>query len=91
MNDRVGSNPENKEAPRPKILVGALLHLMSAHRRNQCPRLALVIARHLECLARHPDASTIVRQISLGVCGEWRDASDGSSHPATPIARPRLN
>lgn len=57
-----------------ETLIGSLLCMMTAYRRNACRRLALSIAIHLDCLAHHPDADDSVRRIASGMCGEWKRA-----------------
>ena len=61
----------NSEDSRAETLVAALLYLMTHHARTGCPRLALCIARHMQCLAVHPDADRVVRDICAGLHGAW--------------------
>jgi len=65
----------NSERDRPAIIIGSLLYLMSAHRRTPCPYLALCVARHLECLTRHPDVDCVIRQMCDAVRKEWEFAA----------------
>ncbi|HEY8554477.1 MAG TPA: hypothetical protein VIL43_08045 [Burkholderiales bacterium] len=69
-----------------ETLLGALLYMMTAYRKNGCRRLARSIAAHLECLAHHPDAAETVRRVASGMCDEWKRASVA----AAPAAEARL-
>ena len=62
------------QTSRPEALVAATLYLMTHYARTGCPRLALCISKHLQCLAVHPDADPIVRDICAGVQGTWAEA-----------------
>ena len=59
-------NPGNAADPdssRPETVTAALLYLMTHYARTGCPRLALCISRHMQCLASHPDAAPVLRDI----------------------------
>jgi hypothetical protein len=60
---------------RPDVVVGALLHMVTAYRSNRCPGLAACIARHFQFLAEHPLAHTIVRQVAAASAAEWAEAA----------------
>ncbi len=51
------------------------LYLMTHYARTGCPRVALYVARHMQCLAVHPDASPLVRDICAGLHGAWQQAA----------------
>ncbi len=73
------------EAPRMETLVAALIYLMSHYARSGCPRLAVCISRHLQCLALHPDAAAVVRDTCASLHGAWTAAaangvSEGTVH-----------
>lgn len=70
-----------------ETLISGLLYMMTAYRRRSCPRLALSIAAHLDCLAHHPDAADTVRQVASGMCGEWKRATLTTT-PAVPSVSP---
>ena len=59
------------EESRAETLVAALLYLMTHHARTGCPRLALCVSRHMQCLAAHPDADPVVRDICASLHGAW--------------------
>lgn len=63
------------ESSRPEALIAATLYLMTHYARTGCPRLALCISKHLQCLAVHPGADPIVREICAGVHGAWAGAA----------------
>ena len=50
------------EPSRPETIVAAVIYLMTHYARSGCPRLALCISRHMQCLAAHPEAPTVVRE-----------------------------
>lgn len=60
-----------EEEPRVDILVASLLYLMTQHARSACPRLAICVSRHLQCLALHPGASTVLRDTCASLHGAW--------------------
>jgi hypothetical protein len=63
------------QASRPETLVAATLYLMTHYARTGCPRLAMCISKHLQCLAVHPGADQTVRDICAGVQGAWAQAA----------------
>jgi hypothetical protein len=84
------------------LLISALLHLMSQYtlRSTQssgaggddegpCVKLAAVIERHLEALARLPDAEPVLRATCEQLRVKWEDLVD-SRLPA-PVRRPLLS
>ena len=60
---------------RAETMLGAVLYLMTAYRRTQCPRIAACVAAHLECLAGHPHVDPTIRDVCAGMCDEWRAAA----------------
>lgn len=54
-----------------EVLVGTLIYMMTVYHRSQRRDVALSIAAHLDCLARHPDADDTVRRIADGMRSEW--------------------
>jgi hypothetical protein len=84
------------------LLIAALLHLMSQYTirsakrdpRNPgdegpCVKLAAVIERHLDALARLPDAEPVLRATCEQLRVKWEDLVD-SRMPA-PVRRPLLS
>jgi hypothetical protein len=63
--------PIDPAVTRVETITGALLYLMTAYQRTHCPRIATVIVRHLECLAFHPSADPVVREVCEGLHAEW--------------------
>lgn len=63
-----------------ETVTAALLYLMTHYARTGCPRLALCVFRHLQCLALHPDAAPVIRDICASLHGAWQAAAipDGS-------------
>ncbi|MEW6687660.1 MAG: hypothetical protein AB1452_01085 [Pseudomonadota bacterium] len=74
---------------RAETLIAALLYLMTHYARTGCPRLALCISRHMQCLATHPDAAVVVRDICAALHGPWSEAS--RTAPATNPRSARLH
>jgi len=70
-------NTPDSQVSRPQALIAAALYLMTHHVRTGCPRLAVCIARHLQCLAAHPDADPVIRDICAGLHGIWAEAATG--------------
>lgn len=75
----------DSNASRPDTVTAALLYLMTHYARTGCPKLALCISRHMQCLATHPDAAPVVRDICAGLHGAWQqaagtDAGDSTVH-----------
>lgn len=66
---------EQGEEPRVETLTASLLYLMSHYMRTGCPRLAVCVSRHMQCLAAHPDAAPVVRDICAGLYGAWSQAA----------------
>jgi len=69
---------DDLQTPRPELLIAGLLHLMTHYARCGCPRLAVCISRHLQCLGAHPDADPLVRDICAGLHGAWTEAATGA-------------
>lgn len=63
------------EPSRVDTIVAALLYLMTQHARTGCPRLAVYISRHMQCLACHGGATAVLRE----TCASLRDARDGAA------------
>jgi hypothetical protein len=71
------------DASRAETVVAALIYLMTQHARTGCPRLAVCVSRHLQCLAVHPDAPQVVRDMCASLHGAWTQVpapEDGAIH-----------
>jgi hypothetical protein len=66
------------DASRAETVMAALLYLMTHYARTGCPRLALCVSRQMQCLALHPDASPVVRDICASLHGAWNEAATAS-------------
>lgn len=62
---------------RAETLTAALLYLMTHYARTGCPRLALCVSRHMQCLATHPDAAPVIRDICASLHGAWHESPAG--------------
>lgn len=71
-----GPNPET-DSSRAETITAALLYLMTHYARTGCPRLALCVSRHMQCLALHPDAAPVLRDICASLHGAWHEAATG--------------
>lgn len=70
-------NPQaEKETSRAETVTAALLYLMTHYARTGCPRLALCVSRHMQCLALHPDTAPVVRDICASLHGVWGEAAN---------------
>jgi hypothetical protein len=67
------------ESSRVETIVAALLYLMTHHARTGCPRLAVCVSRHMQCLAGHPDAPPVVRDICAALHGAWSEPEAGGA------------
>jgi len=68
---------EQETENRAETITAALLYLMTHHARTGCPRLAVCVARHMQCLAVHPDAPPVVREICASLHGVWDPVARG--------------
>lgn len=68
----------NSEDPSVETITAALVYLMSHYARTGCPRLAICVGRHMQCLALHPDAPPVLRDICAGLHGAWAEAGQPS-------------
>jgi hypothetical protein len=66
--------PESETA-RLETVTAALIYLMTHYARTGCPRLALCVSRHMQCLAAHPDAAPVLRDICASLHGSWGKAA----------------
>lgn len=64
-----------EEPSRVETVIAALIYLMTHYARTGCPRLAVCVSRHMQCLATHPDATPVIRDICAGLHGAWADAT----------------
>lgn len=51
--------------------LAATIYLMSCHARTRCPRLALMVERHLALIARNPGAGEHVRETCRRLAAAW--------------------
>ncbi|OGA51188.1 MAG: hypothetical protein A3G25_01550 [Betaproteobacteria bacterium RIFCSPLOWO2_12_FULL_63_13] len=73
------------QASRAEIITAPLPHLMTRYARSGCPRLALYVARHMQCLTFHPDAAPAVRDIRASMHGAWRAAAEQAAANNGPL------
>lgn len=64
------------EESRAETITAALLYLMTHYARTGCPRLALCVSRHMQCLAVHPKVDPVVRDICASLHGAWALAGE---------------
>jgi hypothetical protein len=73
------------ETTRAETVMAALLYLMTHYARTGCPRLAVCVSRHLQCLALHPDAPAVVRDVCASLHGSWGEVAAGPRSDAGPV------
>lgn len=61
------------EAPRAETIIATLIYLLTHYARNGCPRLAVCVFRHMECVASHPGAARVIRQVCASLQGDWAE------------------
>lgn len=66
---------EIREETRVETITAALLYLMTHYARTGCPRLAMCVSRHMQCLACHPEAAGVLRDICASLHGAWEQAA----------------
>jgi len=54
------------------LLVGATLYLMSCHADQASPRVAGMVAGHLDRIARHPHTGRLTREWAVALLPQWR-------------------
>jgi hypothetical protein len=64
------------EEPRVETITAALIYLMSHYAQTGCPRLAICVARHMQCLSLHADAAPVLRDICAALHGAWQQTAD---------------
>jgi hypothetical protein len=67
--------------PRVDTIAAALIYLMSRYARSGCPGLAICVARHMQCLSVHPDASPVLRDTCAALHGSWCEAASRQAAP----------
>ena len=75
-------HPPQPDETRVETVTAALIYLMTHYARTGCPRLALCVSRHMQCLASHPEAADVLREICSSLHGAW-------SRAAAPAAQER--
>jgi len=85
MNPETEDDVRRREADR---LLAAAIYLMSCHARNGCPRLAYMVKRHFELIARHPESGELVRDTCKRLAAAWEsigrhDLRVAASSPAS--------
>lgn len=65
--------PDSEES-RVETITAALIYLMSHYARTGCPRVAVCVARHMQCLALHHNASAVLRDVCASLHGAWSEA-----------------
>jgi hypothetical protein len=63
------------EESRLETVVAALIYLMTHYARTGCPRLAICVSRHMQCVALHPAATPVLRDMCASLHGAWTRAA----------------
>jgi len=77
-------HPET-DTTRAETVMAALLYLMTHYARTGCPKLAVCVSRHMQCLALHPDAAPVVRDVCASLHGAWSDTAVSPENHAGPL------
>lgn len=75
-------NPEDTPV---ETITAALIYLMSHYAQTGCPRLAVCVARHMQCLASHPDAALVLRDVCAALHGPWSQAAVDHAGEHAPV------
>ena len=75
----------NAEEGRVDTITASLIYLMTHYARTGCPRLALCVSRHMQCLAARPDAPPVVRDICAALHGAWGAAAGQAAADTVPL------
>jgi hypothetical protein len=71
-------------------LMAATIYLMSCHARTRCPRLAYMVERHLELIARNPECGEFVRDTCNKLSAAWECVRGADEHHHGERAASRL-
>lgn len=66
----------NDEDPPVETIAAALIYLMSRYVQTGCPRVAVYVARHMQCLSLHPDVGPVLRDTCAALHGSWCRAAN---------------
>jgi len=80
----------DQDPSRAETVTAALIYLMTHYMRTGCPRLAVCISRHMQCLALHPGADRVVRDTCAALHGLWEPEAPASAAAALPQQRKAL-
>lgn len=75
----------DSEASRVETIAASLIYLMTHYARSGCPRLAVCVSRHMQCLALHPDAPPVLRDVCAALHGAWSKAAAGDELQRPPV------
>ena len=81
----------NPETCRASTVLAALIYMMTVYQRSHCPRLALSIAAHLDCLSQHPGVDAVIRQVADGMHDEWHLTARNPARMTSSLITPTLN
>jgi len=73
------------ETSRPETIIAGLVYLMSCYARSGCPRVAVCISRHMQCLALHPEAPRVVRDTCAALHGAWSRMAETAPAADAPL------
>lgn len=73
------------EETRVETITAALIYLMTHCARTGCPRLAVCVSRHMQCLALHPDAAPVLRDTCASLHGAWSEVAARSEPERRPV------
>lgn len=62
------------DTSRVETVVAALIYLMTHYARTGCPKVAMCVSRHMQCLAAHPQAAAVLREVCTSAQEIWDPA-----------------
>jgi len=65
----------------PIVILSATMYLMSCYACNGCPRLAIIVSRHLQALARLESTAEPLRATCRQLCARWEQMAKPAVAP----------
>jgi hypothetical protein len=65
----------------PAVVISATLYLMSCHACNRCPRLAVIVSRHLRAIAQLDTVAEPLRATCRRLCVHWEQMAQPPAEP----------
>lgn len=72
-------------------MLAAVIYMMTRYQQTHCPKLALAIATHLDCLSQHPEADEALRRVADCMHDEWHGTARNHGRPLALVRPSALN